>query len=127
MSQPFDAPDDDDLGGFGLPWLRYARLALVFTGVVYALLGLGFAPLYGWVFSQDPQLPAAFGWVLGVVLLVVAAANVLAAWGLGRRAKWAWFLGLILGAIYLPSGCLPIGALILYGLLRDDTRKACLG
>jgi hypothetical protein len=113
------------------PWVGYARMALWFCGVVYFLFGLTLGPLMAMPFLMDPTLPENMGVILAVVFTVVTLVicggfgllNFVAAAGLGRGARWGWILALVVGAIYLPSACVPFGAVIMYGMLNDRTRK----
>lgn len=117
-----------------LAWIRYTRWTLWFCGAMYVAMGAFAGPLMGWFMEQeqrdDPPLPAWFSTGMSVFLFAICAGfgavNFLAAWGLGRGAKWAWILALLIGGIYTPSGCLPFGALILYGLLNEPVRKVYL-
>lgn len=112
------------------PLLRYARWSLVFCGTMYVLLGLGFSGLFILMPLLEPQkgFPLLFGAVLGFFALLLCAGlgvvNFLVARDLARGRKWAWIGGLILGALYAPSICLPFGVLILYALLRESIRRA---
>jgi hypothetical protein len=118
----------------GDPWVGHCRLILFFTGACYVFLGLALGALFAFtpVLAEsggDPP-PPAFGWFMGAVMALFCsgfgAMNFVAAWGLGRGEKWGWVIGLILGAMYAPSICLPIGALLLYGLLNERTRRRFL-
>lgn len=127
MTSQWNAPEDEaDLDY--LPWVERSRMVLNLVGAAYLLLGLVGGPAYGLLFSQDPTLPASFGYVMGGIVgctgIGMGLANFVASWGLGQRAKWAWIAAVVLGAMYLPSGCMPFGGLVLYGLLQDDSRKA---
>jgi hypothetical protein len=77
--------------------------------------------------GQRP-LPDPFRTVVAVASLALCGGlgglNIVAAIGLGRRAYWGWLMALVVGAIYVPSGCLPFGAVIVYALLREDARLA---
>lgn len=114
-------------------WLRATRYVLIFVGVCYLpLIGLG--PYLASTKFNDPKMPADFNrgfgivftLVIAVVCVGVAALNFAAAWGLARGKRWAWTLSVILGALYAASICLPFGAVILYGLLRDKVRNLYL-
>ncbi|MEZ4238615.1 MAG: hypothetical protein R3F59_21185 [Myxococcota bacterium] len=132
MSDPFDPPEDPHWIT-GDPWITACRGVLWFTGACYLLLGLASGPLFGFATMVDPETKAppeialVAGAVGGGVMLVVcggiAAVNFAAAWGLVRGRMWAWVLTLIVGGIYAPSGCLPFGAVLLYGVLNERTRK----
>jgi hypothetical protein len=40
--------------------------------------------------------------------------------------RWAWLVSLVLAAMYTSSACLPVGVVLLVGLLRKDVRPAFL-
>ena len=138
MSDPFAAPQAaprlSAAEALDVPALRFARWTLVFCGLMYILMGVGAGPLVAWSVQADhPGEPVSSGFTVGlslVMFLFIAgfgSLNFVAVWGLGRGAKWAWIMALVLGGIYLPSGCFPFGAIVLYGLLKDEVRKAYLG
>lgn len=136
MSDSYAPPSTDDPGvaPVASPWVFRSQLTLGFCGVSYVLLGVGLPVLMTLPMMMDPSMPAEvavlFGGIFGVVSLVmgvgIGLVNFAAAWGLGRRAKWAWFLTVALGGLYAPSICLPFGAVLLYGMLDDTVRKAYL-
>lgn len=111
-------------------WVRTARYLLIFIGVSYLFLGLvmalGFMLNADTLAAGDGQLPSWFfsltGGFGGCCSGAFGIFNFVAASGLSNGRKWAWYLGLVLGAMYIPSGCLPLGALIVFGLMRDSTR-----
>jgi hypothetical protein len=112
------------------PWIAYVRWTLYFCGAVYLLLGCLFGPFFGALPILDDSgdaPPLALSLFLGALVMVVSFAcgvfNFVAAWGLGQGKRWAWIASVIVGGIYAPSGCMPFGALILYGLLREPTRR----
>lgn len=111
-----------------------ARSVLWLCGVVNVLLGIVVGPLAATPFTRDPSLGQTLqvavlagatltscvtGVTFGVIQLVVAGA-------IGRGAKWAWYVGVALGVLYLPGCCLPFGALVLWGLLNARTRTLFL-
>jgi hypothetical protein len=114
-------------------WLRAARYTLIFTGICYLLL-IPLAPLIAWSKFNDPSMSHSFnlGFGIGfsVVMLVIcvgiAAANFVASRGIRLGKRWGWITGVVLGALYAFSICAPLGAVILYGLLRGNVRKAYL-
>lgn len=106
----------------GARWVRITQGTLVFVGLTYFLLGIVMVPLAPFMLETGEGDPfaMAFAAVMFLVCAGFGAFNLVVVWGLGSRAKWAWIAGLILGAMYAPSGCMPFGALILYGLLNAD-------
>lgn len=116
------------------PWVGRSRLVLWFCGAMYLLLGVVLGvlfPLGSLADSSSEAPPMVVAVVMGVLMFLVSAGwglfNFVVAWGLGRGARWAWICGVIIGGIYAPSICLPLGAVLLYGLLNDATRKAYMG
>jgi hypothetical protein len=124
---------NDDLRGD--PWVLAARYILWFCGVSYLLIGLGCIGIFAampLLAEPSDDFPPLFVWIpfalLSLGLTVgVALVNVAAAVGLGRGRRWAWIVTLILGATYAPSACLPFGAVLLYAMLNDRTRRRYLG
>lgn len=113
------------------PSLFIPRASLVFCGLMYLLLGLVLGPLGGLAFlaeadsggSADGAINAIFAVIMMLVCGGVGIANLVAAWGLGGGSrKWAWFLSIILGFIYVPSGCLPFGLAIVWPLWQQDVK-----
>ncbi len=135
MTGPFEAPDAESTLLAQVPFLGAARWTLLVVGAIYVLLGVATAPLMTFAFMVDPEIPDVlalpFGIGMGAFSFVICAGfgalNVVVAWGLGQGARWAWFGGLIIGAIYLGSICLPFGAVILYGVLNEAARDVFLG
>jgi hypothetical protein len=135
-----DRPDaldalDRQLAAQSLPYMGLARVALWVAGSFYGLLGLAMPPLLYMSFTIDPQFQgdavapwfgAGFGLLGGLCSGGIGALNAAVAVGLGRGSKWAWFGGLILGGLYLPSICLPFGAAIFVALLQADARALFL-
>ncbi|MCB9778858.1 MAG: hypothetical protein H6742_09865 [Alphaproteobacteria bacterium] len=108
----------------GARWVRITQATLVFVGLCYLALGVAMVPLAPFMLETDQgdPLAGAFGVILFFVCAVFGAFNFVVAWGLGTRAKWAWIAGIVLGAMYAPSGCMPFGVAVLYGLLCADGR-----
>lgn len=107
--------------------ITWAQVTLVFVGVCYMLLGVVMVPLFPMMAAADGnELPAGLSLIFSLFILAVAGGfgllNFVAAWGLGRRAKWAWIMTLILGGIYAPSGCMPFGVFLLYAMLNAEGR-----
>ncbi|MEZ4236464.1 MAG: hypothetical protein R3F59_09955 [Myxococcota bacterium] len=111
------------------------RSILWFCGVVYILIGILSGPLMSLPLTGDPNMSASvqvailvgFSAVSCVAGVGMGVVNLVAAWGLGQGGKWAWFVAVGLGALYLPSGCLPFGAVMLYSLVNEKTRRLFLG
>jgi len=113
-----------------MPMVRYAGY-LLWTLVVIDLLGflgaLAGAIAVG-VQAPDPmdQLPAIVGTVcVGLSLVVWAVPQIAAAIGLRRGAKWAWYLTIGIGGIYVLTCCPGVlfGAPLLFFMLNDEVRE----
>lgn len=120
------------------PWISWVAIALYGCGAVYALIGIvfgvglvGLGGLTGAQGGSDEVVMgvtfAIEGVVIGAFTLAWAALNFAGGWGFSNGTRWGWFVALLLGGIYTPSMCLPIGAAILYGCLNDRTRKTFIG
>jgi hypothetical protein len=125
------ATDSTRIDPLSLPWVRWSRMILWVTGGLYLLLGVGMVPLLALLLLADgsaAQEDVVGGIVGGLCAAVVGVffggVNFVAARGLARGDKWAWITTLIIGGIYAPSGCLPFGVALLYGMLQDDVREA---
>lgn len=139
MSDPFAAPsavDPIEVGELSI-WIRLAQGTLAFVGLAYGLMTLTLVPLMMAMPFVDPELahdPEPVKWMISSFMGVFgcvcvggyATLPVLAVVGLQRRALWGWVIGLIIGAMLTPSGCMPFGALILVGLLHPEGRDIYL-
>ncbi|MEQ1568711.1 MAG: hypothetical protein ABMA64_23940 [Myxococcota bacterium] len=136
MSDDYLVPTDPEERAIEIaldPWVGYARTTLWFCGLVYLALGVALGPLMGLPFLSDPEQRT-----LGIVMTIVYTAvslvlgvgmgvlNLAAASGLGRGKKWAWFVSVGLGALYLPTGCCLFGLVLMFAMLKDKTRKLFL-
>ena len=105
---------------------RLATLALHVSGVLYVLSGivLALVPL-AWDPDAEPGylLRAGVTWFLAALCLGLAALAWATARGLRAARRWAWRTALALFALYLPSVFLPLGAVGLFGLLSEGTRR----
>lgn len=108
------------------PWVNHCRTALFFTGACYVVLGLAFVPIFAVVSEGDLAFSLAMGTFAFFFSVGFGVLNFVAARGLKQGARWAWILSLVLAAMYVSSACLPIGIVLLVGLLRTDVRQAFL-
>ena len=138
MDNPYSASDADEFSSWEetllfLPWIGRVRITLMVIGLFNLLASVSVPVMYYFIGLNDmghqgALMMAGFGVVVGLIVAVMGVVPAfVAAWGLGKGKKWAWFVALILGAMYVPSICFPVGGIILYGLLQDDVRKAFLG
>lgn len=100
-----------------------AITCLHISAAIYLLIGIAVG-LFGVAFraemeSQDFVLVWT---LLGIVVGFIAVIEV-TAWGLQQRKFWAWVVGLIIFALYVPSLFIPLGVLGLIGLLNDASRR----
>jgi hypothetical protein len=115
-------------------WVGRARSALWFCGLVSVALGVTVGPLMALPMVTDPATRTVGGivWTAGVGLSALVAGlgngllDLAAASGLGRGKRWAWYLAVALGALYLPGICCVFGVVLLYGMLNEKSRKLFL-
>jgi hypothetical protein len=77
--------------------VKLAAALFVVYGVAVVLNATAVQGAAGWVTAAD--FPRALIRLLGTGLI---------AWGLLQRARWAWWLGLVLAAVWLVAGALTI-------------------
>jgi hypothetical protein len=92
--------------------VRWAALALVAYAVVILVSATVLQAINDW--EAAGEYPRAVIRVLGVALVV---------WGLLRRARWAWWLGVALPLLWIVSG---IAALAMFLSVRTDEADAVL-
>jgi len=108
-------------------------LIVVIASIIPILSGVmmltGGAAAYEGYFMQEllSQIVPTYTVLIGVIGLV-------SAWGLWTGRGWAWILaiiifiiGIIMDLVTLPSGIVGvvIDAIVLYLLMRPDTRRFC--
>jgi hypothetical protein len=101
--------------------IGYGLLALL---VALFFLGSSVLTLLGTNALESPEtLQAAALFASGSLPFFLTAVG---CWSTRRgfysRERWTWFVGLVLGLSMLASGNLPIGALLLFSLLREKGR-----
>ena len=117
-----------------LPMVRYARVVLAALAALNGLFSLAIPPAYYAMAVYDPEIDpefapmmAAAGVCVALVVIVIAVVPMIAAAiGLARGAKWAWYVTVVVGAMYVPSLCLPVGAFLVYAMVNDEVRRAFL-
>ena len=77
--------------------VKLAAALFVVYGVAVVLNATAIQGATGWVGAAD--FPRAVVRLLGTGLI---------AWGLLQRARWAWWLGLVLAAVWLVAGALTV-------------------
>ncbi|HEV7278669.1 MAG TPA: hypothetical protein VGN57_00535 [Pirellulaceae bacterium] len=76
--------------------------------------------------ARSEEDAAAAAIVLGILAAMCGGLGLVAeivTIGMHLRHKWAWFAGLAMFGLYLPSLFLPIGALGMCGLLMTGSRR----
>ena len=111
-------------------WFRAVGPILWVGGAFYLLLGLCMpltmvASIAERANGAEPPAPVlVMSFVMFAVGTACAAGHFAVARGLAKRKKWAWLGATIIGAIYAPSGCLPIGVAILWAMLRTGVKES---
>lgn len=77
--------------------VKLAAALFVVYGVAVVLNASAVQGAAGWVGAAD--YPRAFIRLLGTGII---------AWGLLQRARWAWWLGLVLAVVWLVAGALTV-------------------
>ncbi|MEQ1503863.1 MAG: hypothetical protein ABMB14_16600 [Myxococcota bacterium] len=117
------------------PWTNRARTVLWLCGMVDLLLGVALGPVIAMpLFSDGTTSQAmAIGALVGVTLVSLVLGGgfglvqLVTAGGLGRGSRWAWYVTLVLGAVYIPGACCLLGAVLLAAMLNEKTRRLFLG
>lgn len=106
--------------------LGATRGFLYLSAVMYLVIGCGGGYQLG--IDTSLGLPKAASVALGLVAALagfgVAVVDLVAARGLAAGRAWAWYLSVGIAILNLPTCCLPIGAVMLYGLVRTPVRRA---
>lgn len=112
----------------GKSWVWLALLGGHLGAAAYFLFALGMLVIVAIAASEasadeDAAIAAvmfaffaAFCGGLGLVAEIITI-------GMHLRHKWAWFAGLAMFGLYLPSLFLPIGAMGMCGLLMNGSRR----
>ena len=80
--------------------VKLAAALFVLYGVAVVLNATVMQSAGGWAAARD--LPRAVLGLLGTALI---------AWGLVHRARWAWWLGIVLSMFWLAAGALAVAVL----------------
>ena len=91
--------------------VRWAALALVAYACVVLVSATVLQAINDWQAVGDPRAVVRG---LGVALV---------AWGLLRRARWAWWLGVALALFWIVSG---VAGLVMFLSIRTDEAEALL-
>lgn len=94
----------------------------------FLFLIVGCAGGYRFGTTEGSGLPDAVWMLIGFCFMLTCAffaiLNFIVANGLLSGKKWAWYGGIGLALLYVPSCCFPLGALIVIGLVRTKVRQA---
>jgi hypothetical protein len=96
-----------------------AIACLHISAVLYLVVGLAMFPLLAG--EDDSATAMASAWFLLCLMMTVGVEFTV--YGLKRRRFWGWVAGICIFAMYLPSLFLPLGALGLWGLLDEGSRR----
>ncbi len=101
--------------------VRLALLGLRISTVIYYFIMAGCLVWALLPSESTGKKDASFAWFLFIFLIpFIIFLEVLIA-SLRKRRFWAWVGGLIVGALYTPSLFLPLGVMILVGLLSGGS------
>lgn len=109
-------------------WVWLALLGGHLGAAAYLLCGVGSVALVALAASEaandDEAAGAAvvFGIVAAMCVGLALVAEIITI-GMHLRHKWAWFAGLVMFGLYLPSLFMPIGAMGMCGLLMTGSRR----
>ena len=100
-----------------------AILGLRISTIIYYLIMAGCVI---WAFisgEHSEEEDTLFSWFLFIALIPFVVFLEILIVFLRKRKFWAWIAGLIIGALYAPSLFLPLGIMILVGLLAEGSRN----
>jgi Ca2+/Na+ antiporter len=101
--------------------IQMAVVCLHISALLYVLIGLGLCAILAMENNVKSLIPFSLCVFTMIGALVVAIEVI--AYGLTKRKFWAWVAGLIMFGIYVPSLFFPLGALGLWGLLDENSRR----
>jgi hypothetical protein len=98
-----------------------AIACLHISAVLYLVVGLAMFPLLAGEDELDSATAIATACFLLCLMMIVGVEFTV--YCLRRRRFWAWVAGICIFGMYLPSLFLPLGALGLWGLLHEGSRR----
>jgi hypothetical protein len=112
----------------GKSWVWLALLGGHLGAAAYFAIALGMLVIVGFAMADAPtdEDAAVAAVIFGILAAMCGGLGVVAeivTIGMHLRHKWAWFAGLVMFALYLPSLFMPIGALGMCGLLMTGSRR----
>ena len=100
-----------------------AILGLRISTIIYYLIMAG-CVIWAFTSGEHSEDDDTFlSWFLFIALIPFVVFLEILIVFLRRRKFWAWIAGLIIGALYAPSLFLPLGIMILVGLLAEGSRN----
>ena len=109
-------------------WVWLALIGGHLGAAAYATCGAGLLVIVGFAVADIPNdegaMPAAImiGFLAAFCFGLTLVAEIITI-GMHFRKKWAWFAGLAMFALYLPSLFMPMGAMGMCGLLMGGSRQ----
>lgn len=102
-----------------------AILGLRISAIIYYLIIVGCIVGGCWLFSDsNGEIYPVGCWCLAIFTLPFVIFVEIVILNLKRRRFWAWVAGIVIGGLYVLSLFLPLGVLILVGLLVEESRLA---
>lgn len=107
-----------------------ASLALSILAAIELVYGLAAAPFAATFAANQPGLIPWLAWARGGVAgllfvglpVAIALLTALSAIGTATGHRAGWFVGLAAALLWLPTGCLPLSAMILAVLMLPGVR-----
>jgi hypothetical protein len=100
-----------------------AILGLRISVIIYYLIMAGCLVLALLPSGSAEKSDSFIAWFLFIFLIPFVVFLEILINFLRKRRFWAWIAGLVVGALYAPSLFLPLGVMILVGLLSEGSRK----
>ena len=100
--------------------VNMAILAIRISTVLYYLIFFGMIIAGFFVSPADKDFNRYILWGSSIFIIPIVIFLEVLIVHLRRRRYWAWVGGLIIGATYAPSLFLPLGVMILVGLLSEE-------
>lgn len=102
--------------------VNLAVVAIRISTILYYLLIVGCIVFALFLPPEEEFAARIMPWIVAALIIPFVIFLEILIVHLKRRKYWAWIGGLIIGAMYAPSLFLPLGIMILIGLLSADSR-----
>lgn len=99
-----------------------AIVCLRISQVFYILIGVG-VPMLMTLLDEDPIVVGIFSAVMGITTLSILVGLEVLIYGLKKRKKWSWIVGLIVFGLYIPSLFLPLGVIGMIAMMKPETQR----